>query len=170
MGTRGGVRRGPDGKPLQGRKKGIPNKNPTKRQEARRVAIANLAISEQAVLEETAKIAFGNMLDFIRIGPDGLPYTDFSKLTRAQAAAIGKIKVTTRTETQMVDGEKVTVPVREVQFDLAAKVPALRLLGEHFDAWKGQIKDPEKPEAELHSDRDRAKALAAFIAKTKAQA
>jgi phage terminase small subunit len=167
---RGGAGRG------QGRKKGVPNKTTAIKEKAKALAleqaVEEIALSEKAVLEELAKLGFSNMLDFITIGPDGLPYHDFSKMTRAQAAAIGELTVETHHEIQP-DGEggKVLVPVRKVKFKLANKTPALDLLGRHFGSWKERIEDPNKKGglSAAISDLDRAKALALFIAKTRAQ-
>jgi phage terminase small subunit len=148
--TRGGVRRGPDGKPLQGRKPGTPNKQTVVRKRGEAIALKRAVdksiLSAEAVLEETRLLGFSNMLDYIRIGDDGLPYCDFSKLTREQAAAIGEIRVETRTEYETdAAGEKIPVPVREVRFKLASKMPALTKLGEHFRLWK-QVVEHSGPE------------------------
>lgn len=65
-------------------------------QEITGAAAERAGVTVEQVIRELSKLAFANMLDFIRIGPDGLPYTDFSALTREQAAAIGEIIVETR--------------------------------------------------------------------------
>lgn len=104
---------------------------------------AELSIAK--VLDELGKVGFANMLDYIRIGEDGLPYTDFSSLTREQAAAIGEIQVDTVTEYESGDGgEKKPIVVRKVKFKLAPKTPALDLLGRHFGAWKDRVEHTGK--------------------------
>jgi phage terminase small subunit len=37
-------------------------------------------VTAARVLDELAKLAFANMLDYMKAGPDGDPYLDFSKL------------------------------------------------------------------------------------------
>src|SRR5258706_14370831 len=46
--------------------------------EAAQAAIVTAA----RILEELAKLAFANMLDYMRVRPDGDPGLDFSKMTR----------------------------------------------------------------------------------------
>src|SRR5258706_8299383 len=45
------------------------------------------------VLEELSKIARANMLDYMRVGPEGDPVLDFSRLTRDQATALQEVTV-----------------------------------------------------------------------------
>lgn len=97
------------------------------------------AVSKAKVIEELSKIGFSNMLDYIRIDPEGQPYTDFSALTREQAAAIQEVFVETRTEIQIQDGEKVSVPVRKVKFKLSDKRAALVDIGKELGMFKEKI-------------------------------
>ena len=75
-------------------------------QEITGAAAEKAGVTAQAVIEELAKLGFANMQDYMRIGPDGRPYMDFSALTREQAAAIQELVVETRTDfTAAPDGE-----------------------------------------------------------------
>ena len=77
---RGGAR------PGAGRPKGPKPQRPQRKTLAKAIAVQRAfekeVLSAEAVLEETRLLGFSNMLDYIRIGDDGLPYCDFSKLTR----------------------------------------------------------------------------------------
>lgn len=63
-------------------------------------------IAADRVVKELSYLAFANMLDFIRIGEDGRPYTDFSKVTREQAAAITELVVEARTDPDGAEPEE----------------------------------------------------------------
>ena len=161
----------------QGRRKGSKNKTADvrsyKEAVALELAIDKLALSKKRVLQETARIGFSNMLDFIRIGEDGLPYCDFSTMTRAQAAAIGELTVESHEIAKGVDvqGNETAVLQRKVKFKLAPKMPALDKLGQNLGLWKHILEVTGTIDHKVEvTDADRAKALAAFIAMTKATA
>jgi phage terminase small subunit len=86
-------------------------------------------LSAARILEELGKLAFSNMLDFMRIGGDGQPRLDFSALRRDQAAAIHELVVETRTEAP-AEGPPATI-VR-TKFKLADKRGPLTDLAKHF--------------------------------------
>lgn len=50
-------------------------------------------ITSKRIMSELASIGFSNMLDYMTVTKDGQPITDFSELTREQAAAIQEITV-----------------------------------------------------------------------------
>ena len=81
------------------------------------------------MLSELRKLAFANVLDYITIGGDGQPRTDFSAMTRDQAAAVGEITVEGRTE-QREDAEPAVIV--KTKFKLCDKRAALVDLGRHF--------------------------------------
>lgn len=97
--------------------------------------IEKTAITEAAVIEELAKIGFANMQDYIRIGSDGDPYTDFSALTRDQAAAIGEVTVEDFKDGRGEDARD----VRRVKFKLMDKRGALVDLGKTFGIFKDKV-------------------------------
>lgn len=88
-----------------------------KRAEAER----STTVSRERVLEELARCAFANMDDFMRAGPDGDPYLDFSTLKRAQKAALVEVTVDDYTEGRGEDARD----VRRIKFKLANKLSAL---------------------------------------------
>lgn len=86
------------------------------------------AVTVERVKGELARIAFANMLDYMRIDDDGQPHFDASKLTPAQAAAIQEITVE-----EFMDGKGEDArPVRRTRFKLHPKRDALVDLGKHL--------------------------------------
>lgn len=97
--------------------------------------VEKTAITEARVLEELALLGFANMQDYIRVGSDGDPYTDFSALTREQAAAIGEVTVE-----DFKDGRGENArDVRRVKFKLADKRGALVDIGKHLGMFKERV-------------------------------
>lgn len=90
--------------------------------------IKKLEISGDTVLQEIAKMAFCNMLDYITVQKDGTAFVDLSKLTREQAAAIQEISFEDGTEV----GEGGARPVTKVKFKLSDKKGSLDMLGRYL--------------------------------------
>ncbi|KAA0686019.1 terminase small subunit [Neorhizobium sp. P12A] len=80
-----------------------------------------LEITKDRIVDELAKIGFSNMLDYMRAGPDGDPYLDFSRLTRDQAAALSEVTVEDFKDGRGEDARD----VRRVKFKLHDKKGAL---------------------------------------------
>jgi phage terminase small subunit len=97
-------------------------------------------IEAARVLTELAKLAFANMADYMRVGPDGDPVLDFSKLTRDQAAALVEVTVEDYLDGRGEDARQ----VRRVKFKLASKLLALELLGKHLGLFKDRIEHSGK--------------------------
>jgi len=116
-------------------------------------AIEKLAITKEAILSELAKIAFANMQDYMKVGPDGAPTLNFADLTRDQAAALVEITVE-----EFKDGRTDYRQVRRVKFKLGDKKGALVDLGKHFGMFieRHEVGDPGEfarmSEAELEQD------------------
>lgn len=85
-------------------------------------------VTQDRVVRELAKIGFANMMDYMRIGEDGDPYTDFSGIDRDMAAAIAEVTVEDFKEGRR-EGAR---DVRRVKFKLADKRAALVDLGKHL--------------------------------------
>ncbi len=106
-----------------------------------KAAAAQASTIEAArVLTELAKLAFANMADYMRVGPDGDPVLDFSKLTRDQAAALVEVTVEDYLDGRGEDARQ----VRRVKFKLASKLLALELLGKHLGLFKDRIEHSGK--------------------------
>jgi hypothetical protein len=90
-------------------------------------AAQGAVMTAQEALEELTRIARANMQDYMRVGPDGDPVLDYSKLTRDQAAALQEVTVDTHTDGRGDDARE----VKRVKFKLADKLRALELLGKH---------------------------------------
>ena len=98
-------------------------------------------IAAATVVDELAKLGFANIFDFIKIDANGRPYTDFSAVTRDQAAAIQELVVETTPAQVSDDGVQIRPEVTKVRFKLADKRGPLTDLGRHlglFEAWKGK--------------------------------
>lgn len=87
-----------------------------------------VGVTADRVLAELALIGFANMQDYMRAGPNGDPYLDFSGLTREQAAALAEVTVEDFTDGRGEDARE----VRRVKFKLADKRAALVDIGKHL--------------------------------------
>lgn len=87
-----------------------------------------LDLNAQRVLYELACIAFANAQDFTRIGEDGEPELDMSKMSREQWAAIAEYNEDSTGGQN--DGERRLIVRRKIK--MLDKVGALGLLGKHF--------------------------------------
>lgn len=92
---------------------------------------AKLEITADRVLQEFAKVAFGNMLDYVTI-VDGTARIDFSAMTRDQASLISSIETEEWTEKE--EGR-----VRKTKFKLHDKLNALVQLGRHLKIFEGEM-------------------------------
>lgn len=97
-------------------------------QEAQNARAKRTEITQDRVLQELALIGFANMQDYMRSGPDGDPYLDFSNLTREQAAALVEVTVEDFKDGRGDDARD----VRRVKFKLADKRAALVDIGKHL--------------------------------------
>jgi phage terminase small subunit len=95
--------------------------------EATQQATARLAITKEAVLSELAKIAFANMLDYVRPDADGEFDVDLSHIDRDKGAAIQEVVIT-----RMNGAGEGGTPARRIRLKLASKRNALVDLGRHF--------------------------------------
>jgi len=87
-----------------------------------------LEISNENVLQEIAKMAFSNIMDFIKIQADGSACADLTHLTRDQAAGLSELSYD---DTGAVDGHSES-PIKKIKFKLANKLQSLELLGKYL--------------------------------------
>lgn len=92
-------------------------------------------ITQEMIIRELALIGFANMQDYLRIGENGDPFLDFSKLTREQAAPIVEVTVEDFKDGRGEDARD----VRRVKFKLADKKGALVDLGKHLGMFKERV-------------------------------
>jgi phage terminase small subunit len=97
-------------------------------------AAAKFEVTAERVIGELAKLAFANMADYLKIGPDGAPRPDFGRVSRDQAAALQEVTVTPVTYGQGAHAREVS----RVRLKLANKRSALVDLGNHL----GLFSDP----------------------------
>lgn len=90
-----------------------------------------LDISRERIQLELCRMGLANMQDYMRVGPSGAPVTDFSDLTRDQAAALQEITVE-----EFTDGRSDKRKVRRVKFKLADKTNALLALGKDLGMFR----------------------------------
>ncbi|MBE9557556.1 MAG: terminase small subunit, partial [Proteobacteria bacterium] len=88
----------------------------------------DLQIDAREVLREIARLCFSNMLDYVRVTPDGSAELDLTGVTRDRAAAITEITVS--------EGAELTGRLRRggkrVKLKLADKPRSLFMLGQHL--------------------------------------
>lgn len=116
-------------------------------------------ITQDKVMKELEKIGFSNMLDYITVTEGGDPVTDFSALTRDQAAAISEIVVEEYTEGRGDDARN----VKRTKFKLSDKRSALVDMGKHLGMFKDHLvhsNDPENPLTDTKSASKKLSALA----------
>ena len=89
-------------------------------------------VTAAQVINELCKLGFANMADYMKVGPDGDPYLDFSNLTRDQAAALTEVTVDDYVDGRGEDARQ----VRRVKFKLADKRAALVDLGKYLGIFR----------------------------------
>lgn len=123
-------------------------------------------ITQDRVMRELEKIGFSNMLDYITITNEGDPVTDFSTLTRDQAAAISEIVVEEYTEGRGEDARN----VKRTKFKLSDKRSALVDMGKHLGMFKDHLVHSNDPENPLIDTKASSRKLAALAKLKKAKA
>ena len=94
-----------------------------------------LEITADQVLQEIAKSAFSNILDYVTVAKDGAAYVDLTKLTREQAAAISEITVDTFIDkTDVIDRD-----VKRIRLKLNDKTKSLDQLGKHLKLFTDKV-------------------------------
>lgn len=96
---------------------------------------ARVDIKADQVLAEVARLAFANMLDFIKPTADGGAVVDLSKLSREQAAAIQEVTV----DQYMEGSGEAAREVKRIRFKLADKKGSLELLGRNLKMWTDKV-------------------------------
>jgi phage terminase small subunit len=89
--------------------------------------VARLGLTKEAVIEEMAKLAFANILDYVRFNDAGEPIPDLAWVERDKAAAIVEMTFHTVIENRGPQGER----VKRVRIRLDKRA-ALVDLGRHF--------------------------------------
>lgn len=89
-------------------------------------------VTQDLVIAELAKLGFSNILDYVDIHEDGTATVNFTKVTRAQAAAIVEVITEERWVGKGDDKERVV----STRFKLSDKLNALLSLGKHVGAFK----------------------------------
>jgi phage terminase small subunit len=91
-------------------------------------------VTIERVLTELARIAFSDMRDFMKPGPDGSPVLDFSALTPDQSAVLQEVTVE-----EFKDGRSDQRQVRRTKFRKEPKIAALELLGKHLGMFSENV-------------------------------
>lgn len=117
---------------------------------ATELAAERLSITKERVLAELAKIGFANMADYMKAGPGGDPYLDFSTLTRDQAAALSEVTVEDFKDGRGEDARE----VRRVKFKLHDKKGALVDIGRELGMFVNRTEVGGPGDFERLSDAD----------------
>jgi phage terminase small subunit len=125
-------------------------------------------ITVDRIVQEYAKLAFSNMLDYVTVDHNGGAFVDLSKLTRDQAAAIQEVTVE-HLPARSVEGEgESKVPVLKTRIKISDKKTALDSLGKHLGMFKDLHehtgKDGEPIEV-VGSEHDAARRIAFMLGK-----
>ena len=97
--------------------------------------LERLDITADRILQETAKLAFANMDDFVVRQDDGSAYVDLSEVKRNHMAAVVEITVDEYTEGRGEEKRN----VRRTRFKLADKRAALEMLGRNHKLWTDRL-------------------------------
>lgn len=89
-------------------------------------------LTQDKVVQELMLLGFANMADYMREGPDGTPYVDFTAMTREKAAALQEVTVDTFVEGKGEDART----VKRIKFKLYDKRATLIDLGKHLGMFK----------------------------------
>lgn len=92
-------------------------------------------ITADDVIKELAKLGFSNMMDYITTQPDGSCFTDLSKLTRDQSAAISEITTDEYVEGRGEDSRL----IKKIKLKLHDKVSALEKIGRHLGMFTDKL-------------------------------
>jgi len=130
--------------------------------EAQAQRLAKLDMDAEAVLTELARIARASVLDYMRIGEDGEPIIDLSRLNQDNAAAIANVTVDRFKSARGADKSQ----IRRVKISFHNKVAALRELARHFGLARehvgGESGDTPEPVPQ-HDTRQVARAVIAIL-------
>lgn len=96
-------------------------------------------ITSERVLDELAKLAFSNLLDYFRLTDEGEPAIDLSGITPEQAAALTEIQVDDYVDGRGEDARD----VRRVKIKTADKLKALEMLARHLGLFSDKQDDQE---------------------------
>jgi phage terminase small subunit len=138
--------------------------------ERQALASASKEVEISEVVGTLTQVLRGNMLDYISVDAKGEPHVDFARVTRDQASVISELNVETR---EVSRGRKRRREVSRVRFKLHDKLRAAEKLLRHLGAVTPKLAEPAvevaSPPAKEVTDRDRAKAILALLARMKAR-
>jgi phage terminase small subunit len=105
------------------------------------LALGHLGITADRVLRELALMGFSNMMDFVTPQKNGSIITDFSAMTRDQAAAIQEVTVDEYMDRsgEDEDGKPEYERVKKTKFKLADKRGSLELLGKRLKLFTDKV-------------------------------
>ena len=121
----------------------------------------DLQIDAREVLREIARLCFANMLDYVRVNPDGTAEFDLSGLSRDRAAAIAELT--------LAEGAEITGRIgrggKRVKLKLADKPRSLYMLGQHLGLFpRGREREGVRASELQMSDMERAQEVLRLLA------
>jgi phage terminase small subunit len=89
-------------------------------------ALDRFSVSREKLVRELAKVAFGNVADFIAFDDAGQPYYDFSEATRDQLASLDSLQIDEYTEGRGADRRN----IKKIKISTRDKLNAIKQLTE----------------------------------------
>ncbi len=125
-------------------------------------AVARFEVTTERVVGELARLAFANLADYVRFGPDGAPQTDLSRLTFDQSAALQILTIE-----EIKAKSKGGRDIRRMRFKLGDKRLALVALARHLGMFDAKTVRPPAQQLPL---KDRILSKEEWIAKIASRA
>jgi phage terminase small subunit len=130
--------------------------------EAQGERLAALNMKAEEVLRELSAIARANVLDYMRLGPDGEPIVDFSGLEREKAASLSEVTVEDFAEGRGANKRD----VRRVKFRMHDKIAALDRLAKYHGLLRERVARENSDGSAIepnHDPRQVARAVLALL-------
>lgn len=129
--------------------------------ELRAAAYDRFEITQDRILREMAKVAFGNLGRIVHVTPDGDPYIDLSKADEDDFAALAEVTVEDMIDARERDaeGKPIRREVRRVKVKQWDKLRALEMLAKNAGLLKERVEMTVSDDFARLLDQGRQRAL-----------